>query len=52
MISRPIRAGALAVASAVTAGLFATFPAQAEIVADGTVVAVGGLTVRQLPTTA
>ena len=52
MISRPIRAGQLAVASAVTVGLFAAIPAQADIVADGTVVAAGGLTVRQLPTTA
>ena len=52
MISGPIRAGALVVASAVTGGLCATIPAQADIVADGTVVAAGGLTVRQLPTTA
>ncbi len=48
----PIRAGAVAVAAAVAAGLVATIPAQAEIVADGVIVATGGLNVRQLPTTA
>ncbi|HEY5784276.1 MAG TPA: hypothetical protein VIT65_05835 [Microlunatus sp.] len=58
MISRPIRAAAAAVASAaaVALGLFATLPAQADAAADadadGKVVAAGGLTVRQLPTTA
>jgi hypothetical protein len=52
MIRRPIRAGALAVASAMTAGLFAAVPAQADVVADGKIVAAGGLTVRHLPTTA
>jgi len=51
MISRTIRAAAAAVASAVAIGLSATLPAQADADADGLVVAAGGLTVRQLPTT-
>ncbi len=51
MISHPIRAVAAAAAVAVALGLGAAAPAQAESEADGVVVATGGLTVRQLPTT-
>jgi hypothetical protein len=52
MITRVMRVAAAAVASAVAVGFTATLPAQADVVADGKVVAAGGLTVRQLPTTA
>ena len=52
MISHPMRAAAVAVAAAVALGLGATATAQAGAEADGVVVATGGLTVRQLPTTA